>query len=367
MGYFNNLVVGGTAKFLQDVKIAGLDSAWEELNCLHQEVVTKDGWYILETGDFELDRMPGATGPLGIVVGNSYTFTLTYTDGTVKTETITAIDANTEDSTFPVGTPMIQGYTYEGIVIFDKVSIDADWNVTVGSDHYWAPLSNIDSDLVSVKMTGKKEDGSSITHQTETYNKIPVGHLPDNIFADPPIKQYWEWTNSDANATEDDLGFEKPDGYNRCRILIYDRNITSGGVLGVSMPIIWPIARERGSDTMWYDIDTVGRTLADVKLGNGEGENQTWGGTEWISTVSIDVYFTDKGFMCNYVCGTNSFSGKTVTAGSGYPETYAGQISGVLSEDADIDSILDPSLVWTLGVFLQQNKGNYVEVTWYKD
>ena len=345
--------------------LTGLDSTIEELNYLHKEAVTKEGWIIPEEGTVAVELLYGAQGVIGFKIGNTYTFTITYKDGTIETDNVIAIDSADWDC--DPGAVILQCGFNEKITIIDKASIDSDYNITVGTNHYWYPPSVTDEEIVSILVTGTKSDGTALTHVEEIYNKIPEGYLPDNISADPPIKQYWEWTSSDTNSLESDLGFEKPDGYNRCRILIYDRNITSGGVLGVSMPIIWPIARERGSDTMWYDIDTVGRTLEDVKLGNGEGENQTWGGTEWISTVSIDVYFTDKGFMCNYVCGTNSFSGKTVTAGSGYPETYAGQISGVLSEDADIDSILDPSLVWTLGVFLQQNKGNYVEVTWYKD
>lgn len=365
MGYFNNLVVGGTAKFLQDVKIAGLDSTIEELNYLHKEAVTKNGWLIPEEGTAAVESLYGASGVIGFKIGNIYTITITYKDGSTETDSVTAIDS--ADWDYDAGAVILQGNVNEGIIIVDKASIDSDFNISMGSNHYWYPPSIVDDEIESILVTGTKSDGTALTHVEEAYNKIPEGHLPDNISADPPIKQYWEWTSSDTNSLESDLGFEKPSGYNRCRILIYDRKFTSDGDLGVYVPIIWPLARNKNSDTAWYDVETTGRTLADVKLGNGEGENQTWGGTEWVSTVSIDVYFTDKGFMCNYVCGTESLSGKTVAAGDGYPETYAGQISGVLSKDADVDSILDSSLVWILGVFLQQNKGNYVEVTWYKD
>ncbi len=365
MGYFNNLIVGGTAKFLQDVKIAGLDSTWEELNYLHKESVTKEGWLVPEEGTAAVESLYGAPGVIGFKIGNPYTLTITYKDGTTETDSVTAIDS--ADWDYDAGAVIVQGNINESIMIVDKANVDSDYNITVGTNHYWYPPSVIDEEIESILITGTKTDGTSLTYVEESYNKIPEGHLPDNIIADPPIKQYWEWTSSDEDSLEDNLGFEKPDGYNRCRILIYDRAFTSDGALGVSMPVIWPIANEKSSNTMWYDLDSVGRTLADVKLGKGEGTDQTWGGTEWVSTVSIDVYFTDKGYMCNYVCGTDAISTKTVTAGEGYPETYAGQISGVLSKDADVDSVLDPSLVWILGIFPQRNKGNYVEVTWYKD
>ena len=55
MAYFNNLTVGGTAKFLQDVKWPGLKSTVDELNYLHTEIIAKDGWYFPDKGEFILD------------------------------------------------------------------------------------------------------------------------------------------------------------------------------------------------------------------------------------------------------------------------------------------------------------------------
>ena len=345
--------------------LTGLDSTMEELNYLHKNIIEEEGWLVPEEGTTTIELMHSAQGVIGLKTGNTYTFTVTYKDGTTETEDVVAID-NLDGELVP-GVVVLQGNLIGDIIIIDKANIDSELNITTGTNHYWYPPSVIDDEIESILVTGTKSDGTTLTHIEETYNKIPEGYLPDNISTQPPIKQYWEWTSSDANSSEGNLGFEKPDGYNRCRILIYDRKFTSDGNLGVYMPLIIPFARNKNSDTSWDEVKIVGRTLADVKLGNGEGENQTWGGTEWVSTVSIDVYFTDKGFMCNYVCGTEVLSTKTVTAGSGYPETYAGQISGVLPKDASVDSILDSSLVWTLGIFPQQNKGNYVEVTWYKD
>ena len=81
MAYFNNLTVGGTTRFLQDVKWPGLKSSVDELNYLHTEEIEKDGWILPITGEFfnsdEDWWLFGNNGPLGLKVGNTYTITAT--------------------------------------------------------------------------------------------------------------------------------------------------------------------------------------------------------------------------------------------------------------------------------------------------
>lgn len=343
--------------------LTGLDSTIEELNYLHKNIIEEEGWLIPESGEFELGYMPGATGPLGIVIGNSYTFTLTYNDGAVNTETITAIDASAFDSIFPPGTPAIQGSDYEGIMIVDKILSNENEEFVVGNNYYWNPPSYIDSNLASVKMTGEKADGTSFTHQAELYNKIPVGHLPDGI-GETPVIQEWEWTNSDTGRASSGIEFQKPKEYNRCEIFIFDRKLKPSGSATVYGTLMFPACKEDGND--WDGYTYAGETPANAKLGMGAGDT-TIGGTEWIITLKGECSFLEQGCIFTYHYGAEKTKTINISSAEGAPPTFIGQFSCVLNSDSDKTSILDSSLQWHFLAIPEQNQGNYIKVVWYKD
>jgi hypothetical protein len=360
-----NTFVGDLVGVAEEAQsLTGLDSTVEELNYLHKEFVIEEGWIIPESGEFELNGLLGATGPLGIVIGNSYTFTLTYSDGTVSTETIAAIDANTLDSVWPVGTPMIQGSSYDGIMIVDKVLSNANGEFVVGNNHYWTPLSYISSNLTSVKMTGKKADGTSFTHQAEFYNKIPLEHLPDDIFEGLPITQEWKWTANDTGANSSGESFQKPEGYNRCEIFVFDRKLTPSGSATINATAIVPMCEEDGS--AWHEYTTVGKTPANAKMGAGEGTTIT-GGTVWGITLKGECSFFEQGYIFTYHYGAGKIKTTTIDSAGGAPSTLTGQLSCILESNSDKTSILDSSLQWYLLAMPENNQGNYIKVIWYKD
>ena len=343
--------------------LTGLDSTVKELNYLHKNIIEEEGWIVPESGEFELDEILGATGPLGIVVGNSYTFTLTYTDGTVNTETITAIDASTLDSMWPIGTPTIQGADYEGIMIVDKVLSNENGEFVVGNNYYWNPPSYIDSNLASVKMTGKKADGTSFTHQAELYNKIPLEHLPDEIKESPTIQE-WKWTGSDTGTASSGVSFQKPEGYNRCEIFVFDRKLKSSGSATINGTTIVPMCEEDGNT--WDDYTDAGVTPANAKLGVADGTTTT-GGTEWITTLKGECSFLEQGYIFTYHYGAGRMKTTTIASAEGAPPTLTGQFSCILDSNSDKTSILDSSLQWYLLATPEQNQGNYIKVIWYKD
>jgi dTDP-4-dehydrorhamnose 3,5-epimerase-like enzyme len=78
MAYFNNLTVGGTAKFLQDVKWPGLKSTAEELNALHSEEGLVDGFIFTKDTPYdeviEDEYYNVKNKSFGLIKDNYYTF-----------------------------------------------------------------------------------------------------------------------------------------------------------------------------------------------------------------------------------------------------------------------------------------------------
>lgn len=376
MAYFNNLTVGGTAKFLQDIKWPGLKSTVDELNYLHTEIIAKDGWYFPDKGEFILDGMPGATGPLGLAIGNTYTFTLTFADGTVDTDTAVAIDGSTTDSMWPVGTPMLQGSNYEGIQIVDKVSIDADWNVTAGNNYYWGPIAGIDDNLVSVVMTGNKSDGTAFTTNFYEYGKVPY----ENLELIPVVEQYYEWTSSDVIpvkgqviVTGELVTFMRPSPlYNRCEIIsrwkeinrsdVFDEYVSPSGLMAAPFDANGEYATAEG-------VYITGNASDSVYLGTGE-ETTTTAYNEWYITEQYTVLFDEKGMFIrqtSMAAPDEEGTTETITETEDHPSYAIRSYAYGVDRNSDINPFTDASITWGFLTSVRKTRGSYIQLRWYQD
>ena len=174
MAYFNNLTVGGTTKFLQDVKWPGLKSSVDELNYLHKEVIKKDGWYIPAKGDVNIDGYCCYTNKnLGLILNNTYTVTCTTLYGDVITESITATDVS---DYWDVGVNGIIGLyspTMDEYIFSDNVNFDNDDNWSSGGC-FW--INPIEFECTSILIQGTVT-GGTLTHEDYSYNQIPAEHM----------------------------------------------------------------------------------------------------------------------------------------------------------------------------------------------
>jgi hypothetical protein len=136
MAYFNNLTVGGTTKFLQDVKWPGLKSTVDELNYLHKETIETEGLnllirpydYVLEDdGMFAISE----NTLLGFVKGNTYTLEAATSSGETVTATGTAVDGQSE--TGIAGSIMVE---FNGIPFFDGAHWNKEFDFVAGGSSW---------------------------------------------------------------------------------------------------------------------------------------------------------------------------------------------------------------------------------------
>lgn len=177
MAYFNNLTVGGTAKFLQDVKWPGLKSTVDELNYLHKETITKNGIDLLiRPYDYILDDEGmyaiSTTTKLGFIAGNTYTLEVIMGGNTM---TMTGIAEQGEDEFSSV---II--VNFDGVEFIDNGHYNEDWDLIVGGS-MWYYFPN-EAGVTKYLLTGQGTNGP-LNHQTEVYNKIPIEHFPDEIIS----------------------------------------------------------------------------------------------------------------------------------------------------------------------------------------
>ena len=371
MGYFNNLIVGGTAKFLQDVKIAGLDSTMEELNYLHKEAVTKEGWIIPEEGTVAVESLYGAQGVIGFKIGNTYTFTITYKDGTIETDNVIAIDS--ADWDYSAGAVILQ---CGDLIIVDKANIDSEFNITVGTNYYWYPPSVVNDEIETVLVTGTKFDGSALTRTEETYNKIPFEHLE----LAPVIEQYYEWTSSDVIPVKGQvtvigelLTFMRPDpSYNRCEIItrwkeinrsdLFDEYVSPSTLMLVPYDSNGEVASTEG-------VYTTGNANDSVYLGTGD-ETTTTAYNEWYITEQYTVLFDKKGIFVRQIAmaapdeeGTT----KTITETKDHPAYAICSYAYGLDRNADTNPFIGGNIEWGFLTSVRKTKGSYIQLKWYQD
>ena len=182
MAYFNNLTVGGTAKFLQDVKWPGLKSTVGELNYLHkEEYYNGEGWILPQYGDgcYEDYIYYYNTESIGLIAGNSYLLTYVSGDsdnlGAIVTESIIAVENATDIG--PVIT--LPSETMDEILVWDGCHYTEDGLVSGGC--CW--VSSAVFNCVSIKIEGQGKNGTLKNYKTK-YNKIPNEHLSINT---PPV------------------------------------------------------------------------------------------------------------------------------------------------------------------------------------
>ncbi len=193
MAYFNNLTVGGTTRFLQDVKWPGLKSSVDELNYLHTEKIVSDGFFI----DFTTGESAAIDGfinlyskSLGLKVGNSYTVTMIEDDGTVFTETIVAADGTSALGVS--GSVYLDSYEMDDVIFIDNAHLDyATENLTSGGC-CWVDLS--DFSLISIKIEGEDKNGNKLTQEQLVPNTIPQRNV-DLYEAHNPQVYYEEATD----------------------------------------------------------------------------------------------------------------------------------------------------------------------------
>lgn len=177
MAYFNNLTVGGTAKFLQDVKWPGLKSTVDELNYLHKGITKKDGWYIPTKGDGVYgDHIVWYNSTkLGLIEGNTYTVTFTDLEGQTVVESIVAADASSDmEVNYPV--IALKSEEWENYIFFDGLHYDISRDEPApaeGGSMWFTPTA---LDCASIMIEGTVTSGT-LTHEDYSYNQIPAEHM----------------------------------------------------------------------------------------------------------------------------------------------------------------------------------------------
>ena len=175
MAYFNNLTVGGTTRFLQDVKWPGLKSSVDELNYLHTETTVIDGFLITRTSgeSGSIDGWINGSEPLGLKVGNTYTLTFENEDGSFIEENIVATDMSSD--TGISGAIGLDSVEMDDIIFMDNVHFDWYGATHLAGDCTWVYLPGFD--LISIKIEGLDKNGNKLTHTKSQSNIIPSKHF----------------------------------------------------------------------------------------------------------------------------------------------------------------------------------------------
>lgn len=210
MAYFNNLIVGGTAKFLQDVKIAGLESTPEELNALHAEEGDVDG--IIFTPDTPYDEVIEdefynvKNKSFGLIKDNYYTFKYKRNGKIINSETVQAVELPADSIGVSGVISLDSDWNF-----YDNVNIDSTGTPTAGG-HMWSSFpEDVDEIIIEGVITSGK-----LTHPGMVYNTIPLEHIPqittdklpksiEDVF-DPGIEENEEF-HSPYNYYEEGLKF----------------------------------------------------------------------------------------------------------------------------------------------------------------
>ena len=374
MAYFNNLIVGGTAKFLQDIKVAGVETTKEELNYLHTYEVEKEGfplnscYYITEnyTEGFAHTALGvNVEGSIGLQVGKTYTLTLTNYNDEIITYTAVATDYS---SILGVSGAIVLPFDDE-CEVFDKVhfdilNIDTENEVFLPTSGGYMYTYNLELNFKEAILTG---DG--LKH-TETVSGAAINKIY------PPVEQYCYLNKDIYDETKNPIyTFTSPQGYNRCEIdiIISCYNATSIPSISPERVYLYPTCSAFHMGTDGQQDILAGTSMIGSKsaVWIGAGDDKLIGEGWMQEFVHITMLKTSIGVEFTQTSNLLVSNGVVSNEDEGCPENVTFKRILVSNSAGDVPLIWSPSSPYGFSVlipaFTYKNGYKQCKITWYKE